>query len=199
MRLIRPRRPGVAVSLVMLVLGAAPSRAADAPPSAPEPITVRVLGLFCPERAQALRDVFTEVAGAKLEIVDYEASEATVTYEVRQLFPQSNPKDAFPQQRVTQRLDDLVRNISNGLFSIKPRSTTPKDQLAQVEISVGILDCQACCLGVYNILTKVDGVERATVMKTTGLATVWIDSTKTDRAALEAALKKANVKVLSQP
>ena len=62
-----------------------------------------------------------------------------------------------------------------------------------VEIPVVGLDCKACCLAAYEAIYKLEGVERATASFKDGLVTAWIDSEKTDRTKLEAALKQRNV------
>ena len=61
------------------------------------------------------------------------------------------------------------------------------------------LDCKGCALAAYESIAKLDGVEQATVNFKVGLVTAMIDPKKTDRAALEAALKQKQVELKKQP
>jgi copper chaperone CopZ len=80
---------------------------------------------------------------------------------------------------------------------VKPLSPTPRDQLTRVEIGVLGLDCRGCALGAYEAVAKLDGVEQATASFKEGRVVAWIDPKKTDRATLEAALKKKNIELKS--
>jgi Cu+-exporting ATPase len=79
-----------------------------------------------------------------------------------------------------------------------PRRTTPRDQLEQVTVRVAPLDCKACALGAYEIVVRVEGVEQATVDMKEGQISALIDPKKTDRAKLEEALRKREIKVIKQ-
>jgi copper chaperone CopZ len=59
------------------------------------------------------------------------------------------------------------------------------------------LDCKGCCLGAYESIAKIEGVEQATASFKLGLVTALIDPAKTNRAALETALKQRNVTLKS--
>ena len=63
-------------------------------------------------------------------------------------------------------------------------------------IGVAGLDCKGCAYGAYRTLAKIDGVERATVYFKQWIVTARVDPSKTNREALVAALKKAEVDVL---
>ncbi len=58
------------------------------------------------------------------------------------------------------------------------------------------LDCKGCAFGAYRAVAKLDGVERATVDFRRGIVTARVDPSKTNREALVAALKKAEVEVV---
>jgi cation transport ATPase len=72
------------------------------------------------------------------------------------------------------------------------------EKLKSIEISVAGLDCKACALAAYESIYRLEGVERATVSFREGRVVAVIDPAKTDRAALEAALKKKGVQVNSR-
>ena len=72
------------------------------------------------------------------------------------------------------------------------------EKLTLVEIPVVGLDCKACCLGAYEAIYRLEGVEQATASFKDGLVTAWIDASKTDRAQLETALKQRGVEVLAK-
>jgi hypothetical protein len=79
-----------------------------------------------------------------------------------------------------------------------PRSTVPQDALTKVEIDIGVLDCKACRYGAYRAVMGVDGVARATVSTSPSRVTAWLDAKKTDRAALEKALKRVGATLPSR-
>lgn len=182
-------------SCCLVALLTTTASAAEQPAAPPNPLTVQVVGLFCPECETALRKLFQEIPGARLTSLNYETAEAVVAYDRPQLFPQSNLKSPLTTEQLFERLNNTVRQVSNGAFSIKPPAATPLDQLTKVEISVGMLDCLACAMGVHEILTKVDGVQRVTVVRATGQTTAWIDPAKTNQEALEKALKQREVRL----
>ena len=148
-----------------------------------------VTGLFSPEREADLRTLVNELPGLKLISVDFDNAEATFACDAAQLFPGAKP------EQLTERLDKLLKQASRNTFGIKPLSTKPREQLTQVEIPVVGLDCKACSLAAYEAVAKIEGVERATASFKDGLVTARIDPAKTNRAALEEALKKKNVKL----
>ena len=173
---------------------------AAGPASAAETrVKCRITGLFQPDRVDDLRrqggtlryvqgDASAEV---KLVEVDYDNAEATFAYD-----PDARPlKDARPEQ-VRERIDQLLRVASRGGFSALPPSTLPADRRQEIRIGVAGLDCKGCAFGAYRAVAKLDGVERATVDFKQGIVTARVDPSKTNREALVAALKKAEVDVL---
>jgi len=153
----------------------------------PAKVTVRVTGMFSPDREKDLREVFAEWPEVKLASVDFDSAEVILAFDADKLFPKAKPAE------VIARLDERVRNLSNHTFGVKAVSTVPKEKLKRIEIPVAGLDCKACCLAAYEIVAKLDGVEQATASFKAGLITALIDADKTDKAKLEAALKQRGV------
>ena len=121
-----------------------------------------------------------------------ESSEVTLQYDPAKLFTGAKPEQHF------ERLDNLLRSVSSSTFGIAPLCTAPKDKLTRIEIPVVGLDCKACCLAAYEAIYKIDGVEQATASFKDGQVTALIDPQKTNRAALELALKSKNVELAPQ-
>ena len=156
--------------------------------------THRIIGLSEPSREEDLRATVKTMTEVQLVKFDYESTETTFRYDVTTLISGYNPKKPPTEEAITKRLEDLLRAASQGTFTLKPPATIPKDTMQKLEIKVGVLDCKGCRYGAYIVIAKLDGVERATVTNA-GLLTVWIDPAKTNREALEAALKKARVEL----
>ena len=93
------------------------------------------------------------------------------------------------------KLNDRIRNLSSATFGIKAASVVARDKLTRVEIGAAGLDCRACCLGAYDLVAGVEGVEQATASFREGRITVLFDPTKTDKAKLMAVLKERGVTV----
>jgi hypothetical protein len=153
----------------------------------------RIIGLSDPDREKDLRDVVKTMPEVELVSLDINTTEAAFKYDVAKLLTNYNPKKPPAADAVTKRLDDLLKNASHNTFSLKTLSTVPADKLKKEEIPVGVLDCKGCRYGAYLAVAKIEGVERATVSSEKALLTAWIDSAKTNRAALEDALKKAHI------
>jgi len=166
------------VTIVLLGVAIA-GQAAD--PPAIQTLTHKVTGLSCPERIEDLREAVKDHAEVQLISIDYARAEATFTY--------------TPKVFSAERLRQLI--ASKG-FGFKAPSTTPAEQLTLIEIPIYGLDCKGCSLGAYNAVIKIDGVEQANASFKESRVTVLIDPAKTNRAALEEALKKARV-TLSPP
>ena len=154
----------------------------------------RITGLSEPSREEDFRATVRTMPDVHLVKFDYESTEATFRYDVTTLISGYNPKKPPTDEAITKRLDDLLRAASQGTFTLRPPATIPKDKMQAIEIKVGVLDCKGCRYGAYIAIAKLEGVERATVTNA-GLLTVWIDPAKTNREALEAALKKARVEL----
>jgi hypothetical protein len=157
-----------------------------------------IMGLFAPEREQDLRDVLKDVPEVHLVRLDLENAEVTLRYDLAKLFPNGDPKKAPTAEQTLQRLNNLLVPASHGSFRLTPASTVPKDALTRVEIDIGILDCKACRYGAYRAVMGVDGVARATVSASPSRVVAWLDAKKTDRSALEKALKRVGVEVTSK-
>src|SRR5262249_21115946 len=113
-----------------------------------------------------------------------------------------DPAKSFPgvkSEDAPRRLHELLRSASGHTFGIKPLRSLPLEKLRLVEIAVEGLDCKACSLAAYEAVYMLEGVERATASFREGRVTALIDPAKTDRAKLEAALKKRGVEVPSRP
>ena len=156
-------------------------------PASAEPIKHQVTGLFMVERELDLRELCAELKDIKLVNIDFKNAEATFDYDPAKLFPKQTP------EQIVQKLDNMLRNASRETFGVKARCALPADKLTFIEIPASGLDCKACCLAAYEAIYKIDGVERATANFREGQVTAWIDAKKTDRAALESALKKKGV------
>ncbi|MBC8114980.1 MAG: hypothetical protein H7062_11410 [Candidatus Saccharimonas sp.] len=179
---------GAALLLLCLLVTAVTCGADDKPPE-PSSIKHRVTGLFSPDREDDLREVIQKLPDVKLVSIDYQTSEAAFTYDAAKLFPGAKP------EQIRERFDDLLRSVSSSTFGIAPLCTTPKDKLTRIEIPVVGLDCKACCLAAYEAIYKIDGVEQATASFKDGRVTALIDPEKTNRQALEEALKNKRVEL----
>ncbi len=171
---------------ILSLLIAVPAQADDKPTD-PLPVRYRVTGLFSPDRQDDLREVMKKLPDVKLVSIDYKNAEATFVFDANKLFNRPKP------EQIVERFDNLIRANSAATFGIKPLCTTPKDKLKLIEIPVVGLDCKGCCLGAYEAIFRIDGVEQATASFKDGLVTALINPEKTTRAALEEALKKKNV------
>jgi copper chaperone CopZ len=179
----------VALFSLSLLFAAVPTAAEDQPKPV-QPVKHRVTGLFSPDRQDDLRLLVQEkLPNIKLVSIDYENSEATFEYDADKLFDKPKP------EQIIERFDNLLRTHSVSTFGIKPLCTIPKDKLTRIEIPVVGLDCKGCCLGAYDAISRVEGVERATASFKEGLVTAVIDPTKTNRMALEEALTKVGVQL----
>ncbi len=163
-------KPLIALLLIVAALG----HAADEP----QTIKHRITGLFEPARADQLRALFKDHAKVKLLNLDFARAEGTFSYD---------PK--------TYSNADFGQWMHERTFQIKAASTTPADKLSTIEIAVLALDCRGCCFAMHNFLINEPGVEQATPHMKEGTISVLIDPTKTNQAALEAALKKRDVQL----
>ena len=151
---------------------------------------LRVIGLFMPGRVDAFRKLMTEFPEATVQAVEFETAEATIRYAAdSDLF-----RNASADQ-ITERLNNRVRQLSTGLFSLKPLGDIPHRKLQRVEFEIVGLDCKACSLAVHDILARVDGVTHAKASFRDRLAVAWIDAATTDRSKIENALKQRQVTV----
>jgi hypothetical protein len=166
-----------------------PVRADDKPPPKPERLTLRVLGLFSPDRVKDLRESFAQIPDVKLVSVDFDFAEIVIEFVGVKAFPYFPPKD-YPAA-----LDGKLAPASSHTFHVKPRSTAKRSKLKTVVIPVAGLDCKGCALAAYEAVARVDGVEQATASFKELQVTALIDPDRTNRDALEAALRRAEVQV----
>lgn len=191
----RPTRPvptGSARWLAgFLLLGALLGSTAFAQdkPVSPQRVKHQITGLFAPERVEDLRAVFEELAGFRLISVDFKTAEAIVEYDPKQVFPGAKP------DQIVQRFDQMLRQATHSTFGVKPLRSVPVEKLKLVEIPAAGLDCKACCLGAYEAIYRLKGVERATASFREGRITALIDPELIDRAELEKALKQRGVQL----
>ncbi len=178
----------VPLSTLVFVL-ATGTVAAQAPPLQAGPYTYRVVGLFSKDREADLRVAFEQLPDFKLSKVNFDDAEVTVEFAPAKLFPNQKA------ERVTELVNDKLRQASGHTFGVKPRRTVPREKLQQVVIPAAGLDCKACCLAAYEIVAGIDGVEQATASFKEGRVTALIDPARTDRGKLVEALTKRGVKV----
>jgi copper chaperone CopZ len=150
-------------------------------------LAVRITGLFSPDRSKELQEIVTTWPNITLAKLDFDRAEAIFTWDNAKVFNKVQP------DQVVARLDDTLRNDSSHTFGVKPASTTPSEQLIKIDIPIVGLDCKACCLAAYEIVARIDGVEQATASFKDGRITARIDSKRTSKSALEAALKERGV------
>ena len=153
----------------------------------------QVEGLFSEARKADFRKAILELEGIELVRIDFDRAQVELRYDAKKLFGNAKPKDAL------RRLDNLVKSQSNHTFAIIPLRTIPNDQLKKIVIPVIGLDCKACSFGAYRAIYRIEGVASATASFKLGKVTARIDQQKTNRPALEAALKKRGVKIGKQP
>ena len=154
----------------------------------------RIIGLSEPSREQDLREQVKTMPEVELAALNFDTAEVTFRYDPAKFIPGYNPKNPPTAEAITRRLEDLLRGASNGTFTLVPLSALPADKLQKIEIQCGLLDCKGCRYGTYITIAKLDGVERATVNEK-ALLTAWIDPAKTNREALETALKNGRVEL----
>ena len=142
--------------LLLAVLVSATASAQDKPPPKAERFIYRVTGLFAADREKDLRTGFAELPDYQLIAVDFAEAEITVEFIPARLFPGQK------LERVTELVNDAVRQATGHTFGVKPRSTVARDKLVRVEIPVAGCDCRGCCLLAYEAVAAVDGVEQAT-------------------------------------
>lgn len=174
-------RPLLRLGCCTLLL-AAPARAEE------QDFTHRILGLFAPEREQALRQTVATLPGITLVQVDFASAEATFRFDPAVVFSDTTPEG------LTERLDNALRTVSRSTFRLAPRM--PRASLVPVEIGVAGCDCAGCHFAAYDILARLEGVAAATVSFKLQRATARIDPQKTSRDALVKALQERGVRVL---
>ncbi len=158
----------------------------------PPSFEYRITGLFCPEREEDLREAVSKLPGVELISIDYKNAAATFSFDPFKLFPKMAPISPVAN------FDKLLKSASQSTFGVKALPGKEKEGWKLIEIPVLGLDCLGCSLAAYEAIAKIDGVEQATVSFKEGWVRALIDPAKTDRAALETALKKAQVQLPKQ-
>lgn len=149
---------------------------------------LRLNGLFIPERVDAFRELIRKFPEVRVEAIDFESATARFRFAAdSDLFRNANP------EQVTERINNRVRQLSTGLFSLKALGDVPHDQLQKQEFQLAGLDCLACSLAVHDILVRADGVVHATASFRNGVAHAWIDPEITNRATLLTLLEQRRV------
>jgi hypothetical protein len=151
-------------------------------------VKFKLTGMFAPFRQDDLKDAAAKMSEFKLANLDYENSEVTFTYDSTKVLRGAKP------DHIKNYIDNKLKEASNHTFGLE-QPCTNREKLKRIEIHVGMLDCKACALGVYWMVTKVPGVEQATVGLKDGLVIAFIDPDKTNRAAIVALLKEREVTV----
>lgn len=184
--------PHLVTLSLAITLFAVNATTADDKPKAAEPIKHQITGLFSTDREADLRVTFKELPDFKLVSIDFKNAEASFEYDPAKVFPNAKP------EQVIERFDNLLRQASRHTFGIKPLRSLPKDKLTLIEIPVVGLDCKGCCLGVYDAIYKLPGVEMATASFKEGRVTALINPEKIDRVELETALKQRGVQLKTE-
>lgn len=170
-----------------------PSLTGTADDAAPVlPVTHQITGLFSIDREKDLEAVIEKFPDIKLVKVDFENAEATFEYDPAKVFPGAKA------EQIVERFDNLLRGASQHTFGVKPLRTADKQKLVKIEIPIVGLDCKACCLGAYEAVYRLKGVETATASFRRGSVTALIDPEQIDRIELETALKQRGVELVSQ-
>jgi len=152
-----------------------------------QPVKHRVTGLYNAGREADLREAVQKIAGMTIVSIDFDTAEVTFAYDSLKLLGKGSEKELL------ERLENMFRRASSHTFGIRALSTTPKEKLTRIEIGVLGLDCKGCELSAYESISKIEGVEQATCSFKESRMTALIDPEKTNKAALEDALKKRNV------
>ena len=154
------------------------------------PLNLRVTGLFMPERSEDFQKLMRQFPEAKLLKMDFKTAKAKIAVaKDSDLF-----RNAKPEQ-IVERLNNRIRQLSNGTLGLRVPGAISEGKLQHVEIPIVGLDCMACSMAAYESLMRVEGVERATASFRDGIAAAWFDPAKTNRTVLEEALKKRGVQL----
>lgn len=148
--------------------------------------TLRVLGLFQPDQADAFRVAVAELEDLDLVELDYERGEATLRSAGRF-------KAGGDPEKQLAALSLQLRIATRGVFELVPTVATPREKLKEVVIPIAGLDCKGCSYGAYLAVHKLEGVARATADFGEGHVTAWLDPKVTTVTALELELTKKRI------
>lgn len=152
-------------------------------------VSRRVSGLFEPSRVDDLRAVVPTLPGVEWVSLDFASTVVVLRVDPAQLMGSYNAKHPPSDEQLARRLDEQLASASNRTFSLKPLASASAVPAVVVEVKTGLLDCRGCRYAVYNGVSRLDGLESATVT-TDGRLIARIDPAKLDQKALLAALKK---------
>ncbi len=154
-----------------------------------ETVTHRITGLFSKDREAGLRAAVARIPGLTLVSLDFDHAEAVFRYDPAIAFKGTPAEPA----KIIERLHSELGGVSRNTFGAAPRLTTPREKIQRIEIPAAGCDCPACNLVACESISKIEGVAQATSNFREGKITALIDPEKTNRAALEDALKKRGV------
>ncbi|MFN0077267.1 MAG: heavy-metal-associated domain-containing protein [Prosthecobacter sp.] len=161
-----------------------------------EEMTVRILGFSHEERIADFHKMIATLPELKLVTLDADKASATLSYDPLVLLGKPKPKpEELAPEKILERIDNLIGKASVRTFTATKATGIADGKLTQVQVKVGVLDCKGCRYGAYIAIAKIEGVERASVNSDSRTLTAWIDATKTNKEAIEAALKKARVEL----
>jgi hypothetical protein len=172
------------IFLILLVFAAGHVGAGEAT------VQFRIRGLFDPQRVEDLKRMTAGIADFRIVAVDYDSATATFAYA-----DDKPPFKGAKPESVERGFRERMNGATRGNFSVLPLAPLPRAQWQEVRIGIAGVDCRGCSFGAYNAVAEIYGVLRATSSFRDGQLIAWIDPQKTDRAALEAALKKRNVEL----
>ena len=181
-----------ALLVMLLSVFVATTCRADEPAGALQKFKFQVTGLFQPDREDDLRELLAKNLEIRVVDLDFEEAEIVVEFDPKKIWP----GETFEKvEKQVELFDNLLKNGSRHTFGAKALRKTPLEKLVKVEILVLGLDCKACSFAAYDMVYRLPGVERATASFKAGRVTALIDPEKSNRAALEEALKKGGVDV----
>jgi mono/diheme cytochrome c family protein/copper chaperone CopZ len=172
----------------------------DAQPTTPAEVSdehrvrLRITGLFERKRIDDLHAALQQFPEVRLQQFDFETSEAEFCYApAAGLFAGAN------EAQLIERIHNRLSECSRHTIGAKSLCPIPREQLTRVEFPIVGLDCQACSLAVYDMLSNSDGVEQATASFPEKLAVAWIDPSRTSPEKLRETLVQRGVTLADNP
>ena len=109
-------------TLLLLLLSIAGAIAGE------ETVTHHITGLFSRDREADLRVALEKLPDVKLMSLDFAHAEAAFAYDPAIAFKDTKA------EKIVERFDELLRNVSHHTLGVAPPIATPKDKLAPIEI-----------------------------------------------------------------
>ncbi len=184
--------PNVPVAVSVIVESTKPA-VVESPASDRQTVTYRLLGFGSAEQLDDLREAVSQVTEFQLVDIDAKLHEVTLSYDLRRLFPQSPANHQPKPDAVLQQIDNRLRQMSFGAFSVKPLLGEARAKLKREEVAVSIPDCKACRLHICQAASKIDGVEQSEFIREQSRLIVWLDPEKCALDKLREALSKAKI------